>query len=556
METSEDEMELKDPPGLSLEDVSGIEDQKEAIRDAVVVPYREDRYSDFGASGIVIHGPVGVGKSRLSKAIVGELGFNYVRFASVEELSLAGRIREAHDKIFESQPCVILIENLGLAAPEDVFEGESVNNEGIAVLSDMLDEIDKGEEDVLFLGTTTDLSEVHEAVRRSGRIDMTVEIEKPDGERRVEIAKDELREFSNGDIDFAGMDWGKFRESTEGFSVADVVEVAERVARESFSDNGDVSIDQEVVAESVGDVKEDLRQRQDEEEEDELWTEEGEVAQLIGDDIDPPDVGYNDVGGLERAKRRLREAVEWPREHPETFDSLGIDSSRGILLHGPPGNGKTLLAKAVANETDSSFLSVKGPEIYDCYVGESEANIRELFEKAREESPAVIFIDEIDSIAGKRDYQTSVAVYSHVVNQLLSEIDGLEETKDVVVIGATNNIDSMDPAVLRPGRFDEKILVDEPDEEARREIARVHTEERKLADDVTVDWIVRNLEDGCSGAEIEAICDEAAKDAMRRSVENEESDAEITRENFNRAFAVIQKDKERDGERHDSTMFQ
>jgi len=529
---TETEVELSEPPNLSLDDVSALEEKKKVLKESFVVPYREDRYSDFGASGAIFHGTSGTGKTHLAECLIGELGFDCIHKPTLDSYDATETLRQIHEKALESQPCVVFIENLELIASSGIFEESevTVDEQEIAVLNEMLDDFDDAENAVIFLATTSNLSGLHRAVRRTGRIDLTMEVGLPDAERRRKVIKDELRDSSDDGVSpsFEGVDQEAFDDASDGLTTADVVEVAERVARESFSHDGEIDVEQEALVEAVTEVREEADDPTSDS------TEEADTT--VEEEPEMPEIGYDDVGGLEKPKRLLKEAIEWPRKHPDLTDSFDIDSSKGILLHGPPGNGKTLLAKAVANETDSTFVSVNGPEIYDSYVGESEGNIRRIFERAREEAPAVVFIDEIDSLAGKRDFVDSTAVYAHVVNQLLSEMDGLEELEDVVVIGATNNASSMDPAVLRPGRFDRKILVDQPDEEGRKEIFEVHTEGRDLADDVTTEWLVKNTDDTYSGAEIEAVCEEAAMSAMRRCVEDDIEETEMKREDFERAF--------------------
>ncbi|MBI4154057.1 AAA family ATPase, partial [Candidatus Woesearchaeota archaeon] len=247
--------------------------------------------------------------------------------------------------------------------------------------------------------------------------------------------------------------------------------------------------------------------------------------------IEIPKVTWDDVGGLEDMKRQLKEAIEWPLKYPSSFARLGIRPPTGILLFGPPGTGKTLLAKAVANESGANFISVKGPELLSMWVGESERHVREVFRRARQVAPAIIFFDEIDAFVPKRGASDSRAT-ERVVSQLLSEMSGLEELKDVVVIAATNRPDLIDPALLRPGRFDQQILVPAPDESARYEILRVHTKDMPLEKDIDL-RVLAKATDGFSGADIEALCREAAMSAMRKNIQADI----VTKSDFNEALA-------------------
>ena len=263
--------------------------------------------------------------------------------------------------------------------------------------------------------------------------------------------------------------------------------------------------------------------------------------------VEVPDVTWNDVGGLEDTKERLRETIQWPLDYPEVFEQMDMEAAKGVLMYGPPGTGKTLLAKAVANEAQSNFISIKGPELLNKYVGESEKGVREVFEKARSNAPTVIFFDEIDSIATERGAnQTDSGVGERVVSQLLTELDGLEELEDVVVIATTNRPDLIDKALLRPGRLDRHVHVPVPDEEARKRIFEVHTRNKPLADAVDLEWLAAETE-GYVGADIEAVCREASMQASREfinSVEPEEmadtiENVRISEEHFEHALEEV-----------------
>ncbi len=265
--------------------------------------------------------------------------------------------------------------------------------------------------------------------------------------------------------------------------------------------------------------------------------------------VEVPDVTWNDVGGLEDAKGRLRETIQWPMEHAGAYERVGLQPAKGVLLYGPPGTGKTLLAKAVANESQSNFISVKGPELFDKFVGESERAVRDVFDKARTNAPTIVFFDEIDALASERGSGVGDSnVGERVVSQLLTELDGLEELEDVVVVAASNRPELIDDALLRPGRLDRHVEVADPDEDARREIFEIHTRDRPLADDVDLDGLAADTE-GYTGADVEAVCREAATIAVREHVHaeaaGEERDVEaieLTAEHFEQAIEEVSPD--------------
>ena len=314
------------------------------------------------------------------------------------------------------------------------------------------------------------------------------------------------------------VDLEEMAETTHGFVGADLEslckEAAMRVLRRVLPDiKGDEEISPETLKKMIvtkSDFKEALKEVQP-----------SALREVL---VQVPDIKWDDIGGLESAKQELQEAVEWPLKYPESFEKFGVRPPRGVLIYGPPGTGKTLLAKAVANESDANFIAVKGPELLSKWVGESEKGVREVFRKARQTAPTVIFFDEIDSIASTRGgSSTDSGVTQRVVNQLLTEIDGLEELQDVAVIAATNRVDILDPALTRPGRFDRHVKVDDPDEKARLAIFKVHTTKMPLSEDVELEILAKRTE-GFVGADIEAVCREAVMLTLRDSLESENVD--------------------------------
>jgi len=573
---------------VTLADVSGLESVRDRLREGVVTPVRNDRFSTFGASGVLVYGPTGVGKTHLAEALVGELGVDYVELTP-SDIPLgnpdegADYVQAVYETIVENAPCVLLVDGLETIAPSQGgrFESNAGPSQQVNMqLCSVLDELDTADEEVVFVGTTTELSAVDERVRRAGCIDVRIGLERPDETRRRAVLRDELARVEDAgvSVDRVDIDIERISGQTGGMSVAGIVSVIEEAVR-SLNPEQPLTMDQlvdsiERLVKSRGESDDrnedgldfsDFVPRTDEvddeasdagDETDAFASENGRSGDSIFGDVDGRgefvrnsdgglDVTFEDVGGLNDVEQRLREMVVWPRKYPEYFEQLDIDTSRGVLLYGPPGTGKTLLDKAVANETESSFLSVSGPKILDCYVGESAKFVRELFGVARDCAPSVIFVDEIDAIAGARGgYSGGAQMRDSIVNQFLSEMDGLTEHEDVVVIGATNRVDVLDAALRRPGRFGAEFAVPLPTAEARREILEIHTAEREVADDVDIEAFVDRLE-GHTGAEIGAVCEEAAIAALHDRVEDGPDDAAddeivVQEPHFERALETIE----------------
>jgi transitional endoplasmic reticulum ATPase len=339
-----------------------------------------------------------------------------------------------------------------------------------------------------------------------------------------------------------GIDLDRYAESTHGFVGADIAQLSKEAAMNALRrirpklDLEEDEIDAETLEKlqvTEKDFKHALK-----------GIEPSALREVF---VEVPDITWEDVGGLEETNERLREAIQWPLEYPQVFEQMDMQAAKGVLMYGPPGTGKTLLAKAIANESQSNFISIKGPELLNKYVGESEKGVREVFEKARANAPTVVFFDEIDSIAGERGRNSGDSgVGERVVSQLLTELDGLEELEDVVVIATTNRPDLIDPALVRPGRLDRHIHVPVPDEEARRKILDVHTRNKPLADDVDLDKLARRT-DGYVGADLEALTREASMAATREfigSVDPEDVDdsvgnVRITDNHFEHALGEV-----------------
>jgi transitional endoplasmic reticulum ATPase len=534
-----------EPLGITYEDVGGLDDELDQVREMLELPMSHpELFQALGIEppqGVLLHGSPGTGKTLIAKAVANEIDAHFQNISGPEIMSKyhgesEERLREVFDEAEENEPAIVFIDEIDSIAPKrDETQGD-VERRVVAQLLSLMDGLeDRGQ--VTVIGTTNRVDAVDTALRRGGRFDREIEIGAPDTRGRKEILQIHTREMPIGE----SVDLEQYAENTHGFVGADLESLVREAAmnalrrvRPDLDIEGD-EIDAETL-ETLEVTEKDFR----------AALREIEPSALREVFVETPDVTWEDVGGLAETKARLQEAVQWPLEYPDAYRQVDLQSTKGILLHGPPGTGKTLLAKAVANEAQSNFISVKGPELFDKYVGESEKGVREIFSKARENAPTVIFFDEIDAIASKRgsgggDNQ----VGERVVSQLLTELDGLEELEDVVVIAATNRPDLIDDALTRAGRIERKIAVGEPDEETRREILEIHTRNRPLADDVDLSQFAAET-DGLVGADLAALCREAARTAVREHVraqsEGEPTDVEdivLTQAQFEAALDEI-----------------
>jgi len=492
--------------------------------------------------GVLLHGPPGTGKTLMAKAVANEIDAYFTDISGPEIMSKyygesEEQLREVFDEAEENAPAIVFIDEIDSIAPKRGETQGDVERRVVAQLLSLMDGLEERGQ-VIVIGATNRVDAVDPALRRGGRFDREIEIGVPDKDGRKEI----LQVHTRGMPLAEGIDLDQYAESTHGFVGADLESLAKEAAMGALRrvrpelDLESDRIDAEVLEHlevSEADFRQALK-----------GIEPSALREVF---VEVPDVTWADVGGLEDTKERLRETVQWPLDYPEVFDTLDMQAAKGVLLFGPPGTGKTLLAKAVANEAQSNFISVKGPELLNKFVGESEKGVREVFSKARENAPTVIFFDEIDSIAGERGGQaTDSGVGERVVSQLLTELDGLEELEDVVVIATTNRPDLIDSALLRPGRLDRHVHVPVPDEDGRRKILEVHTRDKPLADDVDLDQLARRTE-GYVGADIEALTREASMAASREfitSVDPEEigdsvGNVRITMAHFEQALDEV-----------------
>jgi len=508
--------EIAKVPRVSYEDIGGLESEIEKVREMVELPLRHpelfDKVGIEAPKGVLLHGPPGTGKTLMAKAVASETNANFHSISGPEIMSKyygesEGRLREIFEEAEENQPSIIFIDEIDSIAPKrDEVTGET-ERRIVAQLLSLLDGL-QARGKVIVIGATNRAHALDPALRRPGRFDREIEIGMPNKEGRKEIAEIHTRGMPLSD----DIDLEHIASLTHGYVGADIEALAKEAAmlalREVLPDI-DLDLDQipPEVLEKLEVTKEHFNRALRE-------MEPSTMREVI---IETPDVTWDQVGGLEEAKRELREAVEWPLQYNDIFKHMDAEVPKGILMSGPPGTGKTLIAKAVANESEANFISVKGPEFFSKWVGESEKAVRETFRKARQAAPTIIFFDEIDALAPRRGSGSDSNVSERVISQLLTELDGLEPLHDVVVLAATNRPDIIDPALLRTGRFDRRITIDLPDDETREKIFEVHTRNKPLADDVDISKLIRETAN-MSGADIASICNEAVMLSIREFV--------------------------------------
>nr|AAA72002.1 ATPase [Sulfolobus acidocaldarius] len=502
-------------PKVSWEDIGDLEEAKQKIREIVEWPMRHpELFQRLGIDppkGILLYGPPGTGKTLLARALRNEIGAYFITVNGPEIMSKfygesEQRIREIFKEAEENAPSIIFIDEIDAIAPKREDVTGEVEKRVVAQLLTLMDGI-KGRGRVIVIGATNRPDAIDPALRRPGRFDREIEIRPPDTKGRKDILQVHTRNMPITD----DVDLDKLAEMTYGYTGADLAALAKEAAiyaLRRFVDEKKLNLDQPTIpAEIIKELKVSMN--------DFLNALKSIQPSLLREVyVEVPKVNWNDIGGLDNVKQQLREAVEWPLRFPELFTKSGVTPPKGILLFGPPGTGKTMLAKAVATESGANFIAVRGPEILSKWVGESEKAIREIFRKARQAAPTVIFFDEIDSIAPIRGLSTDSGVTERIVNQLLAEMDGIVPLNKVVIIAATNRPDILDPALLRPGRFDRLIYVPPPDKTARFEILKVHTKNVPLAEDVSLEDIAEKAE-GYTGADLEALVREATINAMR-----------------------------------------
>ena len=531
---SEPAPEKKGIPRVTYEDIGGLKEEVQRIREMVELPLRHpELFQRLGIDppkGVLLYGPPGCGKTLLAKAVANESNAYFLSINGPEIMSKfygesEARLREIFQKAQENAPAIIFIDEIDAIAPKREEATGEVERRVVSQLLALMDGLESRGQ-VIVIAATNRPNAVDPALRRPGRFDREIEIGVPDRKGRLEI----LQIHTRGMPLAKDVNLEEIASITHGFVGADLAalcrEAAMRTLRRFLPQ---IDLEKETIPTEILQkmevTREDFMEALKE-------VHPSAMREVL---IDKPNVRWEDVGGLENVKQALKEAVEWPLKHPEVFKRMGVNPPKGILLAGPPGTGKTLLAKAVATESEANFISVKGPEVLSKWVGESEKAIREIFRRARAVAPSIIFFDEIDAIAPRKDSGFGDShVTERVISQLLTEMDGLENLRGVVVIAATNRPDLLDPALLRPGRFDRILEVPVPDKETRLKILKIHTRNMPLAEDVNLEKLAE-ITEGYVGADIEALCREAALTALREDINAQK----VYWKHFEKAMEVV-----------------
>jgi len=517
--------------GITYEDVGGLRNEVQRIREMIELPMKHPEvFTRLGIEppkGVLLHGSPGTGKTLIAKAVANETNANFFSIAGPEVMSKyygesEQRLRDIFEEANRNTPSIIFIDELDSIAPKRGEVTGEVERRVVAQLLAMMDGL-KERGQVVVIGATNRIDAIDPALRRPGRFDREIEIGVPDRVDRLEIIQIHVQ---NMPID-ESVNLEDLADRTNGFVGADISalckEAAMKVLRRHLPE---ISFDDDIPEEVLDQMSvtgHDFENALKE-------IEPSAMREVL---VEVSDVSWRDVGGIGPVRQEIVEAVEWPLKRPAKFEEMGIRPPRGVLLYGPPGTGKTLIARAVARETKANFISIKGPQLLSKWVGESEKAVREVFKKARQVSPAIIFFDELDAIAPMRGMEEGHRTSERVVNQLLAEMDGLETLKDVVVIGATNRPDIIDPALLRSGRFDRLLFVGPPDRSGRLEILKIHTSKTPNGDDVSLEELAE-LTESFVGSDLESLCREAVMLALREDPEASEVEMRHYREALKR----------------------
>jgi transitional endoplasmic reticulum ATPase len=527
---------------ISYEDIGGLSREIREIREMIEVPLRHpELFSRLGINpprGVLLHGPPGTGKTLIARAVASETDANFISISGPEIVSKfygesEQRLRQIFEEAAKTAPSIIFIDEIDSIAPKREEVSGDLERRVVAQLLALMDGLSSRGE-VIVIAATNRPNALDPAIRRGGRFDREIEIGIPNKNGRLEV----LYVHTRGMPLDESLDLREIADSTHGFVGADLYSLCKEAAMRTLERAlPDLDVQEDIpiqVLEELRVTKEDFR----------AALKKIEPSAMREVFVEVAEVHWDEVGGLEEAKQSLVEAVEWPLKYPEAFESVGVRPPRGILLYGLPGTGKTLLVRALATESNVNFISVKGPELLSKWVGESERAVREIFRKARQAAPALVFFDEIDSVIPARGSGSDSMVTERVVSQFLTEMDGLVELKDVVIIAATNRPDLLDSSMLRPGRFDRLIYIPMPDKDARKRILEIHLS-RMAVSDVQAQWLAEITED-FSGADLEMLCREAGMLALRKHIRPGMSREEliidkiiVTKEHFQEAIVRI-----------------
>ncbi len=521
--------EGKGLPRTTYEDIGGLHEEIQRVREMVELPLRHpELFQRLGIEppkGVLLHGPPGCGKTLLARAVANESEANFYSINGPEIMSKfygesEARLREIFQQAQQNAPSIIFVDELDAIAPKREEVTGEVERRVVAQLLALMDGL-SGRGNVIVIGATNRPGALDPALRRPGRFDREIEIGVPDRKGRYEVLQIHTRgmplvPYKEGEKG-EGVNLDRLAEMTHGYTGADLSALGRETAMKALRRYlPQINLEEERIPPAV------LEKMEVQMSDFENAYKELTPTAMREVYIEVSTTHWDDIGGLEDVKQHLKESVEWPLKNPEMFSRLGIRPPKGILLYGPPGCGKTLLARAVATESEANFITIKGPEVFSKWVGESEKAIREVFRKARMAAPAVVFLDEIDSITPRRGMGMSDSgVSERVISQLLTEMDGITTLQDIVVIAATNRPDMVDSAVLRPGRFDRLIYVPEPDEKSRLQILKIYMRGMPIGADVDLNPLVIGTK-YYSGADIESLCREAAMHALRKDVNSRE----------------------------------
>jgi transitional endoplasmic reticulum ATPase len=547
---------------VSYEDIGGLQTQIQRIREMIELPLKYPevfrRLGVDAPKGVFLYGPPGCGKTLIARAVANETEAYFTHISGPEIMGKfygesEARLRSVFEDAQKHAPAIIFIDEIDAIAPkrEEMGGEKQVERRVVAQLLALMDGLESRGE-IIVIAATNIPNTIDPALRRPGRFDREISIPIPDRNGRLQILQiytrgmplsEDARPVRNGISN--GVNLEKLADITHGFVGADIEALAREAAMSALRKILP-KIDFEL-ADIPYETLMELQVTMDNFLEAMTEVEPSAIREFF---VEVPDVNWEDIGGLDDMKEQLKEAIEWPLQYPEVFKKVNTNPPKGILLYGAPGTGKTLLAKAVANESGVNFISVKGPSLISKYVGESERGIREVFKKAKQASPTILFFDEIDSLVPKRgSSSTDAHVTERVISQFLTEMDGIEELKGVVVLASTNRLDIVDPALLRSGRFDLLFELPIPDEETRLSIFKIHTKDKPLDKGMDLKTLAGRT-DGWVGSDIESLCRRASMSAIRRYIAEEKNRADapakdvvITRDDFEVALRSMHSER-------------